>query len=57
MTIFTKAIDLAKQTLLFLGLALSINVASAGPILNPYTGGSYQIDFHEPIGQSFVAQD
>jgi hypothetical protein len=57
MIIYTKAMELAKRTVLFLGLALSINGAMAASILNPYTAGSYQIDYHEPIGQSFVAQD
>ncbi|MBI5791259.1 MAG: FxDxF family PEP-CTERM protein [Rhodocyclales bacterium] len=57
MTIYTKAMDIAKKAALMLGLVLTINGATAGPILNPATGGSYQIDFHEPIGQSFVAQD
>ena len=56
-----RAMDLAKRTVLFFGLALSINGATAATILNPqpsaFGGGAHQIDFHEPIGQSFVAQD
>ena len=31
--------------------------AIAGPILQPLTNGAVQINAHEPLGQSFVAED
>jgi len=38
-------------------LLLLAQITTAGPILYNPAGGTAQVDYHEPIGQSFVAED
>ncbi|WP_165251189.1 PEP-CTERM sorting domain-containing protein [Paludisphaera soli] len=40
-----------------LGLAASAGTAGAGTILNPRNDQEIQINFYEPIGNSFIAED
>ena len=45
------------QRLLFTGLLVASSLASAGPILQDQGLGSLQINYFEPLGQSFTAED
>lgn len=45
------------KRLLFIGLLAASQLASAGPILQDQGNGSLQINYFEPLGQSFTAED
>jgi hypothetical protein len=46
-----------RQSIIALTMLAAASAVSAGPILQDQSNGIYQINYFEPIGQSFTAED